>query len=67
MKKTSKPKTESMPEYDFSRGIRGKYARRHAKGSNIVALDPDVARMFPDGQSVNQSLRNFAKARALLK
>ena len=47
-------------EYDFSRGIRGKYARRYAQGANLVVLAPDVARVFPDSESVNSSLRALA-------
>ncbi len=47
-------------EYDFSRGIRGKYARRYAEGTNIVVLDPDLARLFPDSKSVNDALRVLA-------
>jgi hypothetical protein len=44
-------------EYDFSRGVRSKYARHFAAGSRVVVLDPDVARVFPDAKSVNQVLR----------
>ena len=46
-----------MDEYDFSKGVRGKYAKRYAEGNNIVVLSPDVAEFFPDSQSVNQALR----------
>lgn len=35
--------TEMRPEYDFSRAIRGKHARRHAQGANVVVLEADVA------------------------
>jgi hypothetical protein len=48
---------EMLPEYDFSRGVRGKYAPRFAKGTIMVVLDPDVAEVFPDPQSVNKALR----------
>ena len=48
-------------EYDFSSGVRGKYARRHAKGTNVVVLDPDVARAFPNAEAVNRSLRALAQ------
>ena len=48
---------ELREEYDFSRGVRGKYAGRYAEGANIVVLDPDVAKVFPDSKSVNQALR----------
>ena len=44
-------------EYDFSTGVRGKYAARFAHGSNVVVLDPDVARAFPDSEAVNSALR----------
>jgi len=47
-------------EYDFSRGIRGKYARRYAQGTNVVVLQPDVARIFPNAEAVNSSLRALA-------
>jgi hypothetical protein len=43
--------------YDLSHGVRGKYARRFAAGSRVIALDPDVARIFPDSKTVNQVLR----------
>ena len=44
-------------EYDFSRGVRGKYAKRYAEGANIVVLDPDVATVFRSSESVNKALR----------
>ena len=50
-----------QPEYDFSRGIRGKYAHRYAQGTNVVVLEPDVARAFPTAQAVNSSLRALAQ------
>jgi hypothetical protein len=67
MKKTSKPNGDMLPDYDFSGGMRGKYARRYAKGSNVVVLDPDVAKVFADSKSVNRSLRNLAKTLDSLK
>jgi hypothetical protein len=48
-------------EYDFSSGVRGKYAARMANGSNLVLLDPDVAEFFPDSASVNEALRVLVK------
>ncbi len=50
-----------LPEYDFSRGVRGKYVRRYAQGSNVVVLDPDVAKAFPNAEAVNSSLRSLAE------
>jgi len=52
---------EMLEEYDFSSGVRGKYVRRYKKGSNVIVLDPDVAKVFPDKESVNQSLRGLAQ------
>ncbi|MGI9065045.1 MAG: hypothetical protein ACR2HX_01380 [Pyrinomonadaceae bacterium] len=49
--------SEMADEYDFSDGVRGKYVGRCAKGSNVMVLDPDVARVFTDSESVNQALR----------
>jgi len=48
---------ELLPHYDFSEGVRGKYAERYRKGTNVVLLDPDVARMFPDSDIINRVLR----------
>ena len=48
------------PEYDFSRGVRGKYARRYAQGANVVVLEADVAKAFPSAGAVNDSLRALA-------
>ena len=56
-----KNEPEMLDEYDFSKGIRGKYAQRYAEGSNIVIIDPDVAEVFPDSESVNEALRLLIK------
>ena len=58
-----KKKTDSvlLPEYNFSKGVRGKYAKRFAAGSNIILLDPDVLKDFPDAESVNETLRAVSK------
>jgi len=57
-KRRRSPKPNPMlPEYDFSGGVRGKYANRFAEGTIMVVLDPDVAELFPDPKSVNNALR----------
>jgi hypothetical protein len=57
-KKPQAPEVHEMkPEYDFSQGVRGKHAARFAKGTNVVVLDPDVAKVFRDSESVNETLR----------
>ena len=58
-RKTTDP--EMLPEYDFSKGMRGKYAKRYAAGTNVVVLAPDVATAFPDADSVNEALRALMK------
>jgi hypothetical protein len=63
MKKGPKKKREPdlLDEYDFSKGICGKYAKRYAEGSNVVVLAPDVAAVFRDALSVNEALRALVK------
>ena len=61
MNKAGERNNEMLREYDFSQGIRGKYARRYAKGSNVVVLEPDVAKVFPNAEAVNSSLRSLAE------
>jgi len=57
MKKGKQSNQEMRDEYDFSKGVRGKYAKRFAKGSNVVVLDPDVAAQFTTSKAVNEVLR----------
>ena len=54
-----------LPEYDFSKMKlvgRGIYAERYRSGTNLVRLDSDVRKAFPDDESVNEVLRMVAKA-----
>ncbi|MGC1415330.1 MAG: hypothetical protein WA817_08620 [Candidatus Acidiferrum sp.] len=56
---------ELRREYDLAKlrgGVRGKYAERYRAGTNLVLLSPDVARYFPDEQSVNKALRGLIDA-----
>jgi len=63
MKKANRKSADDLrAEYDFSKlkgGVRGKYAKRFQKGTNLVLLSPDVAKYFPDEQSVNAALRSL--------
>jgi len=52
---------DMLEEYDFTGGVRGKYAKRYAEGTNVVVIDPDVAKYFPDHESVNEALRSLTK------
>jgi hypothetical protein len=60
-KYTSEMGDELRPEYDLHEllkgGVRGKYVARYRAGTNLVRLDPDVARAFPDEDAVNEALR----------
>ena len=60
-KRSEKDNSKMQTEYDFSAGVRGKYARRYAQGTNVVVLEPDVARAFPNAEAVNSSLRALAQ------
>ena len=61
MKKVREKNDEMLKEYDFSQGVRRKYAQRYARGSNVVVLEPDVAKIFPTAEAVNSSLRSLAE------
>ena len=53
---------EMRPEYDLRGGVRGKYYKQYTEGTNVVLLDPDVAAIFRDSESVNEALRLLIKA-----
>lgn len=46
---------------DLGKGIRGKYFDEYKKGTNLILLGPDVAKVFPDDASVNEALRSLMK------
>ena len=51
--------TEMLDNYDFSGGVRGKYAQRYKEGTNLVRLDDDVIAMFPKAEEINAILRSL--------
>jgi len=56
---------ELRPEYDLSQlkgGVRGKYYKRAMAGTNLVLIEPDLAKAFPDTDSVNRALRLLVDA-----
>ena len=67
MKKASrKPTDELRPEYkrsDFGTLVRGKYAQRVIAATNVVVLDPQVAKAFPNDRAVNKALRGLLRDR----
>ena len=56
---------ELRPEYDmkslFKGGVPGKYASRYRAGTNLVLLEPEVARAFPNEKTVNEALKLVMK------
>ena len=57
-------KDELRPEYDldYSKAEWGKYAKRlREEGSNIVMIDPDLSKQFPNSNDVNDALRTYLK------
>ena len=67
MKKASRKQTDELrPEYkrsDFGALVRGKYAQRAAEATNVVVLEPQVARAFPNDRAVNTALRGLLRTR----
>jgi hypothetical protein len=64
-KKITEMNDELRPEYDLKSllkdGVRGKYAQKYREGTNLVLLEPDVAKAFPDEKAVNDALRLVMK------
>ena len=55
---SQKPEADELrSEYDFSQGVRGKHHKAYREGTNVVLLDPEVARVFRDSEAVNHALR----------
>jgi hypothetical protein len=71
MKKASRKQDDELrPEYDFSSlkgAVRGKYYRRFQAGTNIVRLEPDLAKAFPTDEAVNEALRTVVRASPALR
>jgi hypothetical protein len=60
----TKQNDEMRSHYDFSGGVRGKYAARYSEGTNVIVLAPDVAEVFPDSIAVNEALRTLVRMSA---
>jgi hypothetical protein len=65
MKKQTELNDDLHPEYDMKSllndGVRGKYAARYNAGTNLVLLEPDVAKAFPNEKAVNEALKLVIK------
>lgn len=61
MSSASAKDRDLLPEYDFSKGVRGKYVARYREGTNVIVLDPDLVERFPDSKAVNRALRTLVE------
>ena len=50
---------DEYPEELIKSGVRGKYVERYREGTNVVLIDPDLHKLFPDSESVNKALREY--------
>lgn len=60
---------EMRPEYPpelIKSGVRGKYAKRYREGTNVVPIDPELQKIFPNAEAVNSALRQYAQEHNLL-
>jgi hypothetical protein len=58
------PRVSVRPEYPadlIKSGVRGKYAERYREGTNVVLIEPDLHRLFPNAEAVNRALRQYAE------
>jgi len=62
-KKANETEADTLrPEYrreDLGKGVRGKYFKQHMQGTNLVLLQPEVAKAFPTPAAVNEALRGL--------
>jgi hypothetical protein len=50
-------------DFDYSKAVRAKYYKHLLKeGSNVVVLEPDIAKAFPNSAAVSDGLRVVLKA-----
>lgn len=62
MKKAKPPSDEMRAEYqreDLGTLVRGRYAARYAKATNVVVIDPALTKAFPNSAAVNDALRGL--------
>lgn len=62
MKKPEKDTDEIRPEYRreyLGTLVRGKYAARYAKATNVVVIDDELTKAFPNAEAVNEALRSL--------
>ena len=50
---------DEYPENLIKSGVRGKYVKAYRQGTNVVLIDPDLHKLFPDSDAVNRALRDY--------
>ncbi len=54
---------DEYPEDLIKSGVRGKYTKSYREGTNVVLIDPDLHKLFPDSDAVNRALRELVSAK----
>lgn len=60
MKRDKEAMRDEYAESLIKSGVRGKYAKRYREGTNVVLIDPDLHKLFPNSEAVNRALREYA-------
>jgi hypothetical protein len=59
MKRDKDTMRGEYPENLIKSGVRGKYAKSYREGTNVVLIDPDLHKLFPNSEAVNRALREY--------
>jgi hypothetical protein len=59
MKRDKDTMRDEYPENLIKSGVRGKYAKKYREGTNVVLIDPDLHKLFPNSEAVNRALREY--------
>ena len=59
MKRDKDTMRNEYPENLIKSGVRGKYAKSYREGTNVVLIDPDLHKLFPNSEAVNRALREY--------
>ena len=54
---------DEYPEDLIKSGVRGKYTKSYREGTNVVLIDPDLHKLFPDSDAVNRALRDYVSSK----
>jgi hypothetical protein len=54
---------DEYPAELIKSGVRGKYAKSYREGTNVVVIDPDLHKLFPDSEAVNSALREYVSSK----